>query len=128
MLPPLPPPEPSPALPLPPAAPLPPAPAPAPAPAPPAPAPPPPPAPPAPPPAPCATAAPTEAPASTAAVKIVRIVLRMLLLPEVTADQSRARPTVPTRVDVEELRRRRCWRCYRRSTSVHGRLDRLQCR
>ncbi|MDA9486499.1 hypothetical protein XI07_31500 [Bradyrhizobium sp. CCBAU 11445] len=125
MIPPLPPPEPSPALPLPPAAPLPPAPAPAPAPAPPAPAPP---APPAPPPAPCATAAPTEAPASTAAVKIVRIVLRMLFLPEVTADQSRARPTVPTRVDVEELRRRRCWRCYRRLTSVHGRLDRLQCR
>lgn len=75
LLPALAPPLPAPAPPAP--APLP-APAPAPAPDPPAPAPPPP-APP-PPPPPCANAAPTEAPASTVAVKIVRMVLRMLSL------------------------------------------------
>src|SRR3954471_15841809 len=91
------PPEPAPAPPAPAPAP-PPAPPPAPAPAPPPAPPAPPPAPPAPPPAPCANAAPTEAPASIAAVKIVRIVLRICLLLEVSmSDQSCEASTVPSR-------------------------------
>lgn len=97
LLPALAPPVPAPAPPAP--APLP-APAPAPAPPdPPAPAPPPP-APP-PPPPPCANAAPTEAPASTVAVKIVRMVLRMLsLLGFSMNNQSRPLRTVPKPADL----------------------------